>query len=225
MKHRFNIFSISHTVRARAVAAFVCVAIVSASVFSFTYMKPFVRVAEAAFNGQINYQGKLTNTSNAAVADGVYHMQFRLYTAATGGSLLWTEDRSTALGDRVTVTNGLFSVMLGSSTPLTSVNFNQTLYLEVDVGGSPPHLFEGGRVDRKAVVLTGNLNLPGETVQHRLVQSPVTELQLVRLAAARQPQLQPEATSLLGKPLFAPVWSNRKEVSEADFSCLVHLTP
>ncbi len=90
---------------------------------------------EAAFNAQVNYQGKLTNASNVAVADGTYQMMFRLYTTATGGSPIWTEDRSTALGDRITVSNGLFSVMLGSSTPLTSVNFNQTLYLTVEVQG------------------------------------------------------------------------------------------
>lgn len=93
-------------------------------------------IAEAAINKQINYQGKLTNTSNVAVADGTYHMKFYLYTVATGGSPVWTEDRSTAVGDRVAVTNGLFSVMLGSSTPLTSVDFNQTLYLGVEIGGS-----------------------------------------------------------------------------------------
>jgi len=95
------------------------------------------KIAQAAnFNQQINYQGKLANNSNIAVADGVYHMRFALYTSSTGGVAVWNEDRSTALGDRVTVTNGLFSVMLGSSTPLTSVDFNQTLYLGVEIGGS-----------------------------------------------------------------------------------------
>ncbi len=92
--------------------------------------------ANAAFNKEINYQGKLTNSSNVAVADGTYHMRFKLYTVATGGASIWDEDRSTAAGDRITLTNGLFSVMLGSSTPLTSVDFNQTLYLGVEVGGS-----------------------------------------------------------------------------------------
>src|SRR3989344_4033679 len=90
----------------------------------------------AAFNDEINYQGKLTNASNVAVADGTYHMRFALYTVVSGGSAIWSEDRSTAAGDRITVTNGLFSVMLGSSTALTSIDFNQTLYLGVEVGGS-----------------------------------------------------------------------------------------
>src|SRR3989344_8474367 len=89
----------------------------------------------AAFNKQINYQGKLTNASNVTVADGTYHMMFALYTAASGGTDVWSEDRSTAPGDRITVTNGLFSVLLGSSTALTDI-FNQTLYLGVQIGGS-----------------------------------------------------------------------------------------
>jgi hypothetical protein len=98
----------------------------------------FTQKAYAAsnFNKQINYQGKLTNTANVAVADGVYHMRFALYTTLTGGAAIWSEDRSSAAGDRVTVSSGLFSVMLGSSTPLTGVDFNQTLYLGVEVGGS-----------------------------------------------------------------------------------------
>ncbi|TAL48898.1 hypothetical protein EPN83_02985, partial [Patescibacteria group bacterium] len=94
--------------------------------------------AQAAINEKINYQGKLTNSSSVAVADGTYHMMFRLYTSATAATTtnIWEEDRSTATGDRITVTNGLFSVMLGSSTALTSINFSQTLYLGVEVGGS-----------------------------------------------------------------------------------------
>ena len=92
--------------------------------------------SQAAFNRQINYQGKLTNASGVAVADGSYHMKFRLYTSSGGATTtnIW-EEIKTATNDRVTVTNGVFSVLLGSTTPL-SVNFNQTLYLGVEVGGS-----------------------------------------------------------------------------------------
>src|SRR3989344_6069375 len=92
--------------------------------------------AASAFTKQINYQGKLTDSSGVVVANGNYHMMFRLYTAVSGGSAIWTEDRSADLGNRATVRNGLFSVLLGSSTALTSVDFNQTLYLGVEVGGS-----------------------------------------------------------------------------------------
>jgi len=91
----------------------------------------------ADFNEQINYQGKLTDTSSLAVTDGDWRMYFRLYTSATSATTtnIWEEDRSTEAGDRVTITNGLFSVMLGSSTVLSNVDFNQTLYLGVEICG------------------------------------------------------------------------------------------
>ena len=49
------------------------------------------RIAEAAFNQQINYQGKLTDTSNVSVSNGSYNIEFKLYTALTGGTAIWTE--------------------------------------------------------------------------------------------------------------------------------------
>ncbi|HRZ30285.1 MAG TPA: hypothetical protein P5274_01290 [Candidatus Paceibacterota bacterium] len=90
---------------------------------------PFV--TSASVTQQINYQGKLTNSSGTAVADGTYAMEFKLYDALTGGSVLWTETRTGA--DEVTVTDGLFSVMLGSVASLSSVDFNQALYLSINV--------------------------------------------------------------------------------------------
>ena len=88
-------------------------------------------VAQAAINKQINYQGKLANSSNVAVADGTYAMEFKLYTQLSGGSAIWTETLAGA--NEVQVTNGLFSVMLGGVTTLVDVDFNQTLYLGVNI--------------------------------------------------------------------------------------------
>ncbi len=116
--------------------------------------------ASAQVNPEINYQGKLTDTSDAAVSDADYFMRFRLYDALTGGTLLYTDDRSTVAGNRVPVANGLFSVLIGSTSPLTAVDFNQTLYLEVSIGttttlqplsprkkiGTVPAAFEASRV-------------------------------------------------------------------------------
>jgi hypothetical protein len=88
-------------------------------------------VVLAAFNEQINYQGKLTDSSNLAVADGEHCLKFRLMDAATDGNELWAEEWDTATS-KITTTSGLFSVMLGTHQYLSSVNFNQTsLYLEV----------------------------------------------------------------------------------------------
>ncbi len=91
----------------------------------------FAPQAHAAINQQINYQGKLTNASNIAVADGSYTASFSLYTVPTGGAAIWTELDNGS--NKVVVKNGLFSVMLGSTTPFTGVDFNQTLYLGVTI--------------------------------------------------------------------------------------------
>ncbi len=113
---------------------------------SKSYTSVFIKYAMCAFglslffvaltvfaqaNPQINYQGKLTDSTGVAVANGSYDMEFRLYTAASGGSAIWTE---TLVGaNQVPVVNGLFSVMLGSTTAFTSVDFDQTLYLGVNI--------------------------------------------------------------------------------------------
>ncbi len=57
----------------------------------------------------INYQGKLTNSSGVAL-NGLTDITFRIYTAASGGSAIWTEARTG--GSAVSVTNGLFDVQL-----------------------------------------------------------------------------------------------------------------
>ncbi|MFA5001134.1 MAG: hypothetical protein WC531_02805 [Candidatus Paceibacterota bacterium] len=112
-------------------------------------------ISHAAFTKQINYQGKLTDATGTAVADGSYDIQFKLYTVLTGGSAIWTEDQT------VTVTNGLFSVMLGSVTSLADTNFNQALYLGINVEadgemfprkilGSVPSSFTSLRLDGAA---------------------------------------------------------------------------
>ena len=112
----------------------------------------FPNTVFSAFNSQINYQGKLTDNLNASVADGNYTMVFSLYTSSTGGVALWTETQT------ITATSGLFSTMLGSVTPISSVDFNQTLYLGVKVGADPemtprkilgavPAAFEADKLD------------------------------------------------------------------------------
>ena len=103
------------------------------------------RKAEAVFNKQINYQGKLTTTANIAVANGTYNMEFKLYDS--GSTLLWTETRTGA--NKVQVTSGLFSVMLGEVNSLASVDFNQTLYLGVNIGGTGTPGWDGEMTPRK----------------------------------------------------------------------------
>ncbi|MFA5754412.1 MAG: hypothetical protein WC905_03625, partial [Patescibacteria group bacterium] len=88
----------------------------------------------ADINLQVNYQGRLTDSAGVAVPDGSYNMEFKLYTQATGGSLLGTETWTGI--NRVPVVDGYFSLMLGSVGSLADIDFNQTLYLGVNVGGT-----------------------------------------------------------------------------------------
>ncbi len=96
--------------------------------------------AIAQTNPEINYQGKLTDATGSAVPDGTYNMRFwlapALDTATTSPSIEWTEEWLVSGGEGVQVTNGLFSIMLGSTTALTGVDFNQTLYLGVEIGST-----------------------------------------------------------------------------------------
>jgi hypothetical protein len=89
----------------------------------------------AAINKQVNFQGRLTDSSGNVVADGTYNMEFKLYSVSSAGTALWTETRTTT--NRVTVSKGLFSIQLGEVATLSSFNFNQDpLYLGVTVGGT-----------------------------------------------------------------------------------------
>ena len=78
----------------------------------------------------MNFQGRLTDSGGVAKADGLYNMQFRIYSASTGGTALWTETRETT--NRIQITNGLFSTQLGEATTLPASLFNATdLYFEI----------------------------------------------------------------------------------------------
>ncbi len=98
--------------------------------------------AEAVFNPMINYQGKLTNSSDAAVTDGTYNIRVKLCADSSCNSILWTETRTDA--NKVQVTNGLFSILLGevSTSSLASIDFNQDIYLQLEVGGTGIPAFE-----------------------------------------------------------------------------------
>lgn len=81
----------------------------------------------------MNFQGRLTNTAGNIVADGSYNMIFSIYSAASGGTQLWTETRDDV--NRVAVTSGLFSVKLGEVNPLPASIFqsNSALYFDIQL--------------------------------------------------------------------------------------------
>jgi hypothetical protein len=79
----------------------------------------------------VNYQGVLKDTANVPQA-GNFSFTFSIYTQSVGGAQLWTETQNP-----VNVSQGLFSVLLGSVNPIPYSVFNgEDRWLEVSVGGT-----------------------------------------------------------------------------------------
>jgi hypothetical protein len=79
----------------------------------------------------INYQGKLTDASGNPIT-GTKSLVFKVWDVLSAGTTpLWSETQS------VTVTDGIFSVLLGSSTPIpgSAVLQSGACYLEITVEG------------------------------------------------------------------------------------------
>ena len=87
----------------------------------------------AASTGTVAYEGRLADSSGNPLTQTL-NMSFRLYSAATGGAPLWTEQWTGSNG--VQVSDGLFNVMLGSLTPIAQsvITGNSNLFLGITVG-------------------------------------------------------------------------------------------
>jgi len=108
----------------------IAILLIIAGFLGLTYGRSF---AVTGINRQINFQGKLVNTDGTNVANGNYTVIFSIYDHPTTGSptsgYLWKETQT------VSVTDGIFRVMLGSSTAFpANFNFNWSgLYLGMKV--------------------------------------------------------------------------------------------
>jgi hypothetical protein len=82
--------------------------------------------------GLINYQGYLTDTNGVPVNNPSVSVDFAIYDAAGGGSQLWSETQSS-----VTVSKGIFSVLLGGTTSIPDTVFTKTgsRWLQLTVAG------------------------------------------------------------------------------------------
>jgi len=80
----------------------------------------------------LNYQGRLTDLAGTPLT-GTYSMQFKIYDAATGGNVGWTETHPT-----VAVNGGLFEVLLGSVGQLYDTTFaDSSRWVGLQVGAEP----------------------------------------------------------------------------------------
>lgn len=85
----------------------------------------------ASWPDLLNYQGQLTDALDNAVSDGSYSVLFSLYTVPGGGVPFWAETQA------VNTSKGLFTVVLGSSVPLSGLllaNSASDLWISLKVG-------------------------------------------------------------------------------------------
>jgi hypothetical protein len=96
----------------------------------------------------INYQGQLTDANGNALPTTDYMLTFKIYDAATGGSLIWGPQGfdgatgTTGHRGKVPVVQGYFNLMLGevdTANRAIADSFNGTnRYVEVQVSGNNP---------------------------------------------------------------------------------------
>ncbi|MEZ4180028.1 MAG: hypothetical protein R3B41_00710 [Candidatus Doudnabacteria bacterium] len=111
----------------------------------------------------INFQGKLTAVSDGTnVADGSYDFEFKLYTASTGGTAVWTEtyDQVSGSCQSLSVVNGVFNTKLGSCNSLSGIDFSGgSMYLSVnfdDGGGYDGEMSPRKQLTSSAFALVAN---------------------------------------------------------------------
>src|SRR3989304_3706495 len=95
----------------------------------------------------VNFQGKVVNkTPGTNVTNGNYDFTFKIFSVASAGSVIWTENFNTTNGNQLTVTDGIFRVALGSVCTFgggscqgntnSAVDFNSdSLYLDITFNG------------------------------------------------------------------------------------------
>ena len=101
---------------------------------------------------RINYQGFVTDNAGLPLGNATptnFDIQFRLYTAGTGGTLLWAEQQS------VTVAAGQFSVLLGNGVAINQSTPRPDLDVLFGPGGTAAAVGE--------VFLGLTVNVTGQT--------------------------------------------------------------
>ena len=96
------------------------------TILLITLLMLFATSVFAQIPQTMSYQGLLTDAAGNPVADGPVDLTFKLYDAATDGTLLWEETQ------QVDVAKGLFNVILGSSNPL-NLPFDKPYWLGITI--------------------------------------------------------------------------------------------
>jgi len=118
-------------------------------------------VGGQTFDQVIPFQGQLTTQSGDFLAAGAdVTLVFRLYDQPVGGASFWEE-----LHSNVGVTHGVFSVLLGSHSPLPGAKmFLKTVFLGITVDDGDPNTVDVEMRPRQALVPALSAVLAGDSV-------------------------------------------------------------
>jgi hypothetical protein len=166
----------------------------------------------------VNYQGRLADSGGTPI-NGSRGMEFAIYDAATGGNRMWGPETHAA----IPVSNGLFSVGLGSQTSggIPATAWNGDRYLEIQVGGetlSPRELIRSVPIAGMALTVpdgtigTGQIADGAVTSKKMALQSGGVCLetsQTVQTSSSQYVAIPTMSTSIvLDKPSQVLIWSS-----------------
>lgn len=143
-------------------------------VFALVALLIIPALSLAATPQLVSVHGKLTDTLNNPYS-GNKNFIFRIYTASSGGSPLYTEFWNTSSQQVSLAYGGYFSVLLGSQTALT-LPFDQQYWLEISIEGetlspryrlgSTPYTYRANITDNLAANAnaSGTLNMNSQSI-------------------------------------------------------------
>jgi len=105
--------------------------IIVVTIMAFITLLFMVSSSEAEIPHLIRFQGKLVDADGEPLNDDRCRITFRIYDADDGGSLVWDETHQ-----EVSVTNGVFTVLLGSIDPdrdPLDLSFDENYWLSMEV--------------------------------------------------------------------------------------------
>lgn len=105
---------------------------VSLTIILTAALMALTSIATAGVPGLMNYQGRLTGEGGEPLDDTLF-MTFTIHDDSADGSIIWTEAH-----DSVIVTEGLFTVLLGSANLISDTLFADTArWLQITIEGEP----------------------------------------------------------------------------------------
>ncbi|MBN1186114.1 MAG: hypothetical protein JXB49_27790 [Bacteroidales bacterium] len=123
-----------------------------------------INLAFSSVPQMINYQGFLTDKNNVPINSTV-NITFKLYNTISGGSPIWSEMKNS-----VVVTNGVYSVLLGSSNPITESIFDgSSKYIGIKVAN------DSEMTPRQEIVSVGYALRAGSVTESSIGSKELTE--------------------------------------------------